>query len=727
MSLAAAQSAALEYLGRGWSVFPLLGKVARIAWKEEGCQDKLPARETVTQWWQAWPDAGIGLALGPVSGIVRLDAEGCDAEEMLGKLPDTAKFKTRSGYGWLFKYEDGANTLQMWKGDGDHQELRLQSKGAYCVLPPSAHPDGGNYEWLADIEPAPLPASIRDKILADATTKELARLEKEIGGGPPDKGVVLDALAFVPADFAFSYETWIQVGMALHSVDSSMLSIWDDWSQKCPEKYKPGECEAKWRGFKVGNITGRSILHWAKLGGWTPTEHARTDIGTAERLVSKYGENMKFCHAWGKWLIWDGKKWNNDDTGAASKLAIDHAKSLMEESRDAYTEAAKAALADDSGDAQGKKIRAKALYEFATKSQQLARVNAALTLAQPYVPVLPKVLDIDPWALNCDNGILNLKTMELRPHHRDELLTKLCPTPYNCNAPCPLWYKFLKDVFHGNEATITWVQKLLGYCLTGCTTEHILPIFWGSGANGKSTMLGTLAHVLGGDYSSKAPRELLISTRQTGHPTAIASLFGKRLVAAVETGDGARLDEVAVKELTGNDELSCRRMYEDFWTFIPTHKIVLATNHRPEVRGTDHAIWRRIKLVPFTRTFTDAEKDVELPNKLQKEAAGILRWMADGCLLWQREGLGEPAEVSEATSSYRAESDRMTEFLDAHYTPSKDGKVRIGEMMAKYTIWAVTNKEMKLSGQAFGRAMSDRGYERDASRKYYRGLIEVVT
>jgi putative DNA primase/helicase len=719
--------AALECCKRGWAVFPLVGKQPRIAWKS--WQDRVPSEDQVRAWWAQWPDAGLGIVLGRVSGVVRLDADGDAASTRAYELgvANTPTFSTPNhGTGWLLAYEEGLETEVLWRGEAAHQELRLMSNGSYTVIPPSQHPNGGFYEWAIppDALPAPVPNPLAALLRSLRASKLLVDLEKELKPSveQPDRGLLLEALSNLPAQYASDYDTWVQVGMALHSAGVDLLPAWDTWSQGCPTKYKPGECERVWASFQSnGGLTGRSLIHWARQSGWNPPrELPQTDVGNARRFAKRHEDTMRHCHPWSKWLVWDGKRWAQDVAGTAINNAVLTAEALVQDALAAY--AAAASANGDDASALSATARAKRMYAFAMASQNINRVMAALELAASFLPVAPSLFDQDPYILCCENGTVDLRTGTLREHRKEDWCTKLCPTELLPQS-CPRFLQFLSEVFR-NDATVSWLQKLFGYCLTGATTEHILPIFHGSGANGKSTLLSAVFAVLGEDYAGKAPKDLLLAQHHPTHPTLLASLFGKRLVAAVETGDGNRLDETTVKELTGNDRIACRRMYEDYWEFQPTHKIVLATNHRPEIRGTDHAVWRRIRLVPFTVVFDEASQDRDLLSKLTAEAPGILAWMLEGCLRWQSEGLGEAELVSAATRVYRSEQDRLTEFVEMHYERVEGGRAKIADVMAKYSLWCVQSKEVKLSGQAFGRAMQDRGFERDANKKYYLGLQE---
>ncbi len=308
--------------------------------------------------------------------------------------------------------------------------------------------------------------------------------------------------------------------------------------------------------------------------------------------------------------------------------------------------------------------RAMAVLKWALESEFAPRLKAMIELAksEPRIPLLPRQLDANPWLLNCLNGTLDLHTGTLRQHRREDLLTKLCPVEYDANAPCPQWMAFLSDVMSRNQALIDYLQRAVGYSLTGNVAEQCLFFLYGTGQNGKSTFLGTIQAMLG-DYAMQAIAELLMVRANEQHPTERADLFGIRFVATIEVESGKRLAEALVKQLTGGDRMRARRMREDFWEFEPTHKIWLAANHKPVIRGQDYAIWRRIRLIPFTVKIPDEKKDATLPDKLKAERPGILAWAVQGCLAWQRNGLAEPDEVTQAVHEYRAEMDVIGQFL----------------------------------------------------------------
>jgi putative DNA primase/helicase len=339
------------------------------------------------------------------------------------------------------------------------------------------------------------------------------------------------------------------------------------------------------------------------------------------------------------------------------------------------------------------------------------RVAACLEMikSEPGIAVLPEELDRDPFLFNLENGTLELKTGTLREHRRDDLITKLAPVAFDPAAACPLWETFLDRVLNGNRDLITYLQRVAGYCLTGDVSEQALWFLYGTGANGKSTFLSTLLAAVG-EYGMQAVAELLMVKANESHPTERADLFRKRLVCTIETEDGKRLAEALMKQLTGGDKVRARKMRKDFFEFEPTHKILLAANHRPVIRGTDHGVWRRIKVVPFTVTIPEEERDRHLADRLRAELPGILNWAVRGCLDWQRYGLGEPEEVTVATDAYKADQDLVAGFVEECCFVNRTVQATVAALYDAYGRWSGD----KLTTQrAFGDRLVALGYPRD--------------
>ena len=425
------------------------------------------------------------------------------------------------------------------------------------------------------------------------------------------------------------------------------------------------------------------------------------DIGNAEHFAKQHGDRLKYVHAWNKWLVWDGCRWKLDDDGTPLQLAKQTVRDIFHD---------------------GVTRHDQQILQLAVRSANASKLAAMLTLAAPELPVTVEALDTNGWLLNCPNGTLDLRTGELKPHERWQNITKLCPTEYQPDATAENWERFLLEVFIDTDL-IAFVQRLLGYCLTGDVSEQKLPIFYGTGANGKSTLLNAFLAVVGTDYSMQAMPDFLMEKRGESHPTEKASLFGKRFVSCTETEASRKLAESTVKMLTGGERIQARRMREDFWEFEPTHKLVLCTNHKPIVTGTDHGIWRRMLLVPFNQRFEGDRIDKNLPAKLQSEAVGILAWLVRGCIEWQRDGLNPPPVVTSATDEYRSQEDIIGRFVAEQCEPAKSSAVRFSVLYSQFESWCEDSGDFCPSKRKVGTWLTDQGYEAySAHGRMYRGI-----
>lgn len=421
-----------------------------------------------------------------------------------------------------------------------------------------------------------------------------------------------------------------------------------------------------------------------------------TDLGNAERLVDYFEKYLLYCHLWSKWLVWDGKRWNVDENGGATRLARDTV-------RRSYAEATR----------YGTSKQRKALAKHSMLSESNNKIKGMLEIAKSLegIPVNPEEMDTYHWLLNCENGTLDLKTGELLPHNPEHLITKLVPVPYNPDAKAPVWKEFLKHIMNDNQNMIRFLQKAVGYSLTGSTKEQVMFILHGSGANGKSTLVEALTSMLGEDYSRKTPTSTLMVRKHEVISNDVARLRGARLVSSVEGEEGQRLAESFIKQITGGDTITARFMRAEFFEFKPQLKLFLATNHKPEIRGTDHAIWRRIRLIPFLVTIPQNERDMDLSEKLLQELPGIFAWAVEGAKIYQEEGLGVPYEIKAATEQYRAEQDLIGEFIVEHCEIRLDATITNSNLYGAYKEHCLEMGEVFISQKAFTAKLKERGYE----------------
>jgi len=422
----------------------------------------------------------------------------------------------------------------------------------------------------------------------------------------------------------------------------------------------------------------------ADLSSGTALPVEFSEDALALRFSRKYEDELRYVNSWAKWLHWDSTRWAADTTLRIFDLARVVCREVG---------------AECDGSQKGIATR------LASKST-VASVER-LAAADRRHASTPEQWDADPWLLNTPKGTVDLKTGELREHRRADCLTKI--TAASPEGWCDRWIQFLTRVTRGDYYLQTFLQRLIGYSLTGLTREHGLFFFYGGGANGKSVFLNTISELLA-DYARVAPMSLLTCDTTEQHPTALAGLRGSRFVTAIETEDGARWAETKIKAITGGDRVTARFMRGDYFDFTPEFKLLVAGNHRPGLRSVDEAIRRRIFLIPFTVTIPEKERDPQLSEKLRAEFPGILRWAIQGCLDWQREGLNPPGAVRDATANYLAAEDAMGRWLDERCKKNRDAWTASAELFADWARWCQLNDEAAGKPKQFAERLEARGF-----------------
>jgi putative DNA primase/helicase len=434
-----------------------------------------------------------------------------------------------------------------------------------------------------------------------------------------------------------------------------------------------------------------------------------TDLGNSERLVHRHGENLRFCFPWKAWLLWNGRAWLVDRAGRVNQYAKATARRIYDEA---------AAEEDDT--------RRGELSKWARTSEGEARVRAMLALAASDVSIPPELLDEDGNLFNAQNGTLELDTLTFREHRREDLLTKVAGVSYNPEATCPKFKAHLELIFDGDCELIEGLQMLLGYSLLDGNPEQVFNVFYGHGQNGKSVLLAVLRAVLG-DYATHAAASTFMAQENDGRPRSdLLALKGARLVTATETEDNRRLAEGLVKASTGGDPITCRGLYREEETFLPSHMPVLATNHRPIIRGMDLAIWRRILLWPFEVTIPEKDRVPGYERELMAEGSGILNWLLEGLRRYQEAGrLAIPAKVRAATDQYRSDMDRLGPFLSEYFTSdpwpedaSRDVKCSKKEFSDLYKLWCTKyGVRIPLTDHQVKSTLEERGVESKRGEK----------
>jgi putative DNA primase/helicase len=482
------------------------------------------------------------------------------------------------------------------------------------------------------LEPYTIEQMISGLKLVMETRPERRRVQREnASGSATDLSFVLHGLPEGQRDDMINRYIWSRLGKGLSEAEISTLI--SRTVQECIPAFDESDAlDMLRRALTKIPVEGDQI-------------HL-TDTGNSRRLARLYGARIKYCEQFG-YLVYDGTRWVPDSTSRIQSFAKDVG---------VYLHAVAARISDD-------KIR-EAWSRFAIKSEATARIDAMIKLlpSEPNISVCPEVFDRDPMLFNVLNGTIDLRTGTLCPHNPDDLITKLSSVEYNPTAKAQRWEQFVIEIMDKNQELASFLQRLLGYGQTGLTKEQIWGLLQGSGQNGKGTLMETLGFIMG-DYFVTTPPETFLETNAGAIRNDLARLRGARIVSSAEPKN-RRFDPAVLKTFTGEDTISARYLHKEFFEFKPEGKLLFQANLRPDVRDTSHGFWRRVLFIPFRKRFSDSEKDPNLRETLKREASGILNWLVQGCLAWQRNGLHPPKEVMEAVQDYRNATDLLAEFFE---------------------------------------------------------------
>lgn len=480
----------------------------------------------------------------------------------------------------------------------------------------------------------------------------------------------------------------------------------------CGETYSPDSS----KGFSVNIKSAGSAPISVGEDVQTPVKsrlYSFDDMGNARRFCDLFGEDVRYSYIDKRWYKYDGRRWAADSAGTVERLADLAAEAMKPE----------AVLWSKQDEEKGTEML-KAFEKHCKASRSNKSKRAMLTEVQHHLPIQPSQTDKHKFLLNTPSGVINLKTGQTGEHKQEYYMTKITGAEHSPNADCPRWTAFLREIFGGDGELIRYIQKAVGYSLTGSTAEQCVFFLYGTGRNGKSTFLEVIRQVFG-DYCSNIQPETIMVKHNAGSAinSDIARLKGARLVTTVEPNEGARLNEGLLKQLTGDDVVTARKLYGDEFEFRPEFKLWMATNHKPIIRGTDVGIWRRIHLVPFTVQIPPAKVDRQLKYKLAAELPGIFRWAVDGCLMWQREGLKMPRAVADGVREYRREMDVISAFIEDRCTVGAGKSVQSSRLYAAYCEWAEQGNEYRMSATKFSLELSKK-YEKVHTRdgKYFSGI-----
>ncbi|PGK10567.1 DNA primase [Bacillus cereus] len=412
-----------------------------------------------------------------------------------------------------------------------------------------------------------------------------------------------------------------------------------------------------------------------------------TELGNAERIAYEYGHVIKFVNDIG-WFIWDGKRWRIDNKKEIERITAKVLRSLNK--------------SEDESEMKWARMC----------ERRNVRMNSIKDL-MPLVPGERQEFDKHKFLFNVENGVVDLKTGKLQQHDRELKLTKITNIVFDENAKCPEWLNFLDQIFLGDKTLIEYMQRLIGYSLTGDISEQIMMFLVGGGSNGKSTFINTIKDLMG-DFGRQAKSDTFIKKKESGANNDIARLVGSRFVSAIESEEGEKLADSFVKQITGGEPVLARFLRQEFFEFIPEFKVFFTTNHKPIIGGLDEGIWRRVKLIPFNLSLPAHKRDKRLPEKLSLEMPGILNWAIEGCMKWQQDGLKEPKVVAEATGKYKDDMDILAPFLDeVCYVDERENEsimIEAKELYNTYERWCFNSGERSLGNRSFYRMLETKGF-----------------
>jgi len=672
--------AALRYARRGWSVFPLNGKHPFPG--THGFKDATTDPSIIRRWWKTWPDANVAISCSSLHGPIVVDCDGPNAIALVESLvfSDTREATSRENRRHYY-FDPPATDQRIARMIKVRPELDILGDGGYVIAPPSIHPETGKpYTWRNNRACVPFPRPFLKIIASRQEKKNADPLPNVIDEGQRD--TLLTSLAGSMRRRGASY-------------DAILAALREENANRVRPPLSDGQLK------KIAkSIAGKPP---AGVG-----EHF-TDLGNARRFVAQHQDDVRSVSlARRPWLIWDGPRWTTDDTGEVERRAKATIRSL-------YVEAAHAPDAE---------VR-DAILKHAAKSERASAVRALLELSatEPEIALTADTLDSDPWLFNVENGTIDLRTGELRPHRRKDLITKLVPVEYRPNAKALRWRSFLKEIMDGDAELIDYVQRAIGYTMTGDTREECLFFCYGHGGNGKTKFFEVIRAVMG-DYAQQADFNTFLSRRGEGPRNDLARMRGARLVTASEGDMEKGFDTTVLKQLTGGDTVTARRLYEEAFEFRPQHKLWLAANHKPIVKEQTEGFWRRMKLVPFNVIIPKEQRDRELEQKLMVELPGILNWAIEGCMRWQQSGLPEPKAIRRATESYRDENDILGEFLDHHCVIGNGAWTATTALYQKFSDWWLATRGPRstpISMGWFGRLLSERPQLKQVKRNAIRG------
>jgi putative DNA primase/helicase len=731
-----------QMLLRGRCVIPVRidKRPAISSWKNY--QRTRPSVSEVREWQRKLKPPAWAIVTGYLSEVVVLDFDGDTGTATLRKLGILPHVQTGSG-GYHLHIQHRGFKIPTLTGKTKEALRKLspgtdvRGDGGYAVF--AGRNRAGEYQWLRQPDPEPfgaLPVELQEFLKSCGEEASLDHVEQKAGSnGRVSADRLISEALNLSRNGRNNAGFWLATQLRDNKYfEAEAEAVMRQYAARVPSTNTKGRPESYSENEALASV--RQAYNWPPREPWTRPATERTsttpdtgggkaasneaepdlleyqhnDHGNAERLLALHGLGLRHYYAINRWLVWDGRRWQIDNTGRAYKLAKNAMLRFL-------TQAVKASD--------------KNAESFARRSLDHKRIEALMASAECELPITAQELDRDPFLLNCQNGTLDLQTGQLREHRREDCITKLVHLEYKPEAECPLFLQFLARImgdspdasnFEGERASrlVAYLQKAFGYSLTGDVSEKVIFCFFGSGNNGKTTLLETIRSVLW-EYTAQLQIDTLMNHRQRESNASLsdlADLFGARFVTTSEAEQGGRLAEGKLKYLSaGMGEVKTCRKYENPISFTATHKLFLDANYKPVVRGTDPAIWKRLKLIPFDVTIPPEEIDKGLLEKLKCEDEGILAWMVEGCRRWLAHGLGDPPEVTEASLIWRSEMSLLREFIEDCCDFQRNVFCPIAEIRQAYAKWVEDNGQNNPTWiTGFDDELSAKGCRKDRRR-----------
>ncbi len=724
----AAQQQVERYIRDGWAPIPVPAGTKNP--NRDNWQTERPTIEDVPRLWNNGQNVGVRLG-EPSGGLVDVDYDTREARiaarYIMPPTRTSGRASSPASHGWYVA--DPIPTTKRYQTTGPDRKratlVELRSTGAQTIIPPSVHPSRERIEWTDEaVEVARVAGDELAQAVGDVATAALLAHSWPVEGARHD--LALAAAGYLGRRIPRERVERIMRGAIAASGDDERddreRAVSDTLDRLARgenvtggptlDELAPGLIEqlARWHKWNASEFRAATLTAAPSTNGTGAETGAHrsgqrrelTEAANGERFVDQHRGRVCWCPPLKKWLVYDGRRWASDDRGRVVKLATATARSIYGEAVDE----------PDTGKQQE-------LARWAKRSQSKASIEAMLFFAKPDLSVGMDELDRDPWLLNCQNGTLDLRTGELRPHDPADHVTKIVPVAYDPAATCPRFDAFLAETLVHDDV-IRFVQRFAGYSITGSTRERALVMLWGRGKNGKSTLVELIQEMLG-DYGTNTDVETILMQHYRGVGNDVAALKGARFVSTAEVEKGRQLAESKLKALTGSDTVTARFLYGEPFSFRPELKLWISTNNKPVIEGTDDAIWDRVRLVPFTQRFEGSKADPELPAKLRAELAGVLAWAVRGCLDWQQHGLEEPEAVVAAVQEYREESDVLAAFFEDCCVIRPEATAQATPLYQEYRRWSFANGEDPAIQRVFGSWLRERGF---TSQKITRGALK---